>query len=152
MGLLCIASKHHGILPSIEDCALLLRMKADKAREVMTELAGHGLLDTDGTTWVPHNWNERQFVSDANDPTNAARQKRYRAKQAALRNGVTAVTDKRPETDTETERKILSVERGGSLATAPNGGALRSPPRKLSNLPNASPELVASLTKKGALQ
>lgn len=140
VGLLCIASKHKGILPTIEDCALMLRMKVEKVRDAMTELAGRGLLDTDGTTWVPHNWNERQYQSDVS----TERVKRFR--QRSRNGGETS-----PDTE-QNRNNTSSVDRRGSLATAPNGGALRSPLRKLNDIPAASPELAASLTKKGALQ
>lgn len=54
-------------------------------------------------------WKERQFETDANDPTNADRQRRFREKQKANasdtpRNGPVTAT-KRPDTDTDTDKK-----------------------------------------------
>ena len=139
-GLLCVASKHNGILPTIEDCALMLRMKVEKTREAMIELAALGLLDTDGTTWTPHNWKDRQYQSDVS----TERVKRFRQRS---RN----VGETSPDTD-QNRKKTFYEDRGGSLASAPNGGALRSPPIKLKEIPSASPEAIAAITKKEAFR
>jgi hypothetical protein len=77
VGLLCIASKHEGVLPTIEDCAIMLRLKPERLEEAMRELALRALLDTDGTTWEPHDWNERQYKSDVS----TTRVKRFRERQ-----------------------------------------------------------------------
>src|ERR1035438_3653428 len=75
VGLLCVASKNDGQLPSMEDCALLLRLQPERMAEALVCLVGAGLLDRDETgSLAPHNWDKRQFKSDVS----AERTKRYR--------------------------------------------------------------------------
>jgi hypothetical protein len=47
IGLLCVASKHDGKLPSMEDCALMLRLPPERMAEALASLIGAGLLDRD---------------------------------------------------------------------------------------------------------
>lgn len=98
--MLCVASQHAGVIPSLEVAALHLRLKPQKAAEVIGRLASAGLLDKDDSGYFqPHNWSKRQFKSDA-DPTSAERQKRFRERHRnALHNG----THNADETRTETE-------------------------------------------------
>jgi tRNA splicing endonuclease len=42
-GILCVASKNDGMLPSNEDMALLLRMKPDRVTDLFKELITAGL-------------------------------------------------------------------------------------------------------------
>lgn len=146
---LCIASKNGGMLPAIEVVALSLRVKATKAAEYLTRLVSAGLIDRTETGFTPHNWNGRQFKTDPADPTNATRQKNFRAKHRdelrqlkalrdtthnalrnGQRNGVTDVTVKRPESEKKITTSTFSVER----AEARQGNV-------------ASPELMAILAK-----
>ena len=98
VGLLCVASKNDGFLPSIEDLGLLLRIKPAKMREAMQSLTKSGLIDDDGVVAQPHNWDGRQFKSD----TSNERVKRHRERKCN-------VTVTPPETEqrqiTETEKK-----------------------------------------------
>jgi len=141
--LLCIASKHGGILPAIEIVAIELRVSIYKAGDYIRELIKRGLFDDTEKGFAPHNWEERQYKTDLTDPTSSARQKRYRERKRngdrnGESNGVTGVTptvthtvtptvtrtvtDKRPdtesETDTETERKKDPSLREGTRARA----------------------------------
>jgi hypothetical protein len=114
--LCCISSQNGGALPPIVEIAFKLRTKVEKARRIVAELAELRLIDIaeDGTATM-HNWEERQFKTDALDPTNAERQKRYRRRYAVTANtvmpeqperyAVTAntVTPKRPESESESE-------------------------------------------------
>ncbi len=134
----CVANAHGGVLPDLETIAIKLRISSSRAANAIAELVEKRLFDRleDGS-YVPHDWNEWQFKTDAFDATNADRQKKYRAKQRdelkelnalrhnvrlPLRNGVTDVTAKRPETETETEDRIVearaSVFSEGSKALA----------------------------------
>jgi hypothetical protein len=94
--LMCISSANGGCLPPVDDIALRLRMKPGQVAAWITHLVTAGLFDNDNGTFRPHNWDRRQYKTDVTDPTNAARQKRYRDRH---RNDSNAVTDKRPETE-----------------------------------------------------
>jgi hypothetical protein len=69
IGLLCVASKHDGILPPQEDCALMLRLPVERLAEAIVTLVGAGLLDRDepwddygrATTGKPYPRNRRGF-------------------------------------------------------------------------------------------
>lgn len=122
----CVANSHGGVLPDLETVAIKLRMSEARAAAAIAELVAKKLFDQreDGA-YVPHDYNEWQFKTDAADATNADRQKRFRAKQreelrqlkalrdGALRNGVTTVMAKRPETETEITSTVCE-ERGPS--------------------------------------
>lgn len=125
----CIASENGGTLPDIDDVAFKLRTTAAKAAETITRLVKAGLIDETETGFAPHNWSGRQYKTDAGDPTNAERQKKFQARRrqelrelkalrdashnslrnGALYNGVSYVTAKRPDTDTDTDNKTTTV-------------------------------------------
>jgi hypothetical protein len=118
--LVCLSSAHAGVLPDIATIAIKLRMTEARCAAAIAELVAARLFDKreDGF-FSPHDWNEFQYKHDANDPTNARRQAEHRKKKAAemkalrallnqsrnplhngaLRNTVTDVPTKRPETD-----------------------------------------------------
>jgi hypothetical protein len=80
INLLCIASKHDGMLPLLTDLSFLLRVGEDRVAALLDEFADKGLLDpVDGEpmTYAPHRWKERQFA----DGTAADRAKRYRGRK-----------------------------------------------------------------------
>jgi hypothetical protein len=145
--LMCVASAYKGTLPEIKVIAIKLRVTPQQASAVIAELVAAELIDRreDGK-FEPHNWNGRQYRTDKLDSSNAIRQKRHREKtrdemnelralrnrgHKALRNGVSNVTAKRP--DTETDIILLS---GGEDRAA--GSAKKFP---------VSPELAAKLMK-----
>jgi hypothetical protein len=114
--LMCVASANGGVLPPVGDIAVRLREKPPKVAGWIAYLVAAGLFDNDDGTFRPHNWNKRQYKSDGTDATNADRQKQFRARQraalnelkalrngarGALRNGVSNVMAKRPETETD---------------------------------------------------
>src|SRR6516164_6651178 len=80
IGLLCVASKNDGKLPSMEDCALMLRLQPERMAEALASLVGAGLLDRDGAALSPHNWASRQFKSDGS----AERMKRHRQRHGGV--------------------------------------------------------------------
>lgn len=127
----CIANAHGGVLPSLETVAVKLRVSESRAAAAISELVSKRLFDQreDGT-FVPHDWNEWQFKTDAADATNADRQKKFRKERAAerkellalrdravtaLRNGVTNVTAKRPETETDIKTTTVNEDRAKGL-------------------------------------
>lgn len=62
--LMCLASRHDGRLPAIDDVAFALRTTKTKAAGIVTRLVGAGLLDESETGFAPHNWSARQYKSD----------------------------------------------------------------------------------------
>lgn len=129
----CVANEHGGVLPDLGTIAIKLRISEARTAAAIAELVAAKLFDQreDGS-FVPHDWNQWQYKTDAADATNAERQKKHREKQraelrqlkalrdsnssalrnGALRNGVTDVTAKRPDTDTDNITTTVSVERG----------------------------------------
>lgn len=99
-----IADAHLGIYAAVLD------LDEAQVHRIMSALREYGLVTVDDAAdqrIAITNWNKRQFESDAKDPTNADRQRRYREKQkqnadALPRNGDVTVTSL-PDTDTETD-------------------------------------------------
>jgi hypothetical protein len=127
VNVLCIAAQHDGELPDIAVTAFTLRMTEVKAASILAKLHALNLLDTTEKSFKPHNWDGRQYKTDHTDNTNAIRQRKHRDKQRdelnelkalrdrasiALRNGVSNVTAKRPDTETDILSSTVSVERG----------------------------------------
>jgi hypothetical protein len=127
VNVLCIAAQHDGELPAIAVTAFTLRMTEAKAAGILAKLHALDLLDMTEKSFKPHNWDGRQYKTDLSDNTNAVRQKRHREKNRdvmrelkalrnanhkALRNAVSDVIGKRPDTETERITTSLSVERG----------------------------------------
>jgi hypothetical protein len=95
VNLLCVASRHDGRLPDMEDLAFMLRTTEEDIADDLDSLIKFGLID-DEDGYVPHNWNERQYKSDVSTD----RVKRFRercTKQAK------PVTETPPETEADTE-------------------------------------------------
>jgi hypothetical protein len=122
VNVLCVASKHDGKLPPLRDTAFILRITEAKAAELLTKLCAAGLLDKDGGTFVPHNWDKRQFKSDE-DATAASRSKKYRDKKRddtvtvtrdASRD--TTVSHERPHTHTQTHTEYSEANASGADA------------------------------------
>jgi hypothetical protein len=96
-------------------------MKPQKAQRVLDALKEAGLFEDDENGTHPHNWEGRQYKSDADDPTAAERMRRYRNKQR--NGGVTrpvTLRSSKTETDTEAEKaRSPSQGRTNSTAEAP---------------------------------
>jgi hypothetical protein len=110
--LMCIASKNGGELPALAHLSYTLQMKPEKAAQALAQLHKVGLLDKTDTGFAPHNWNGRQYKSDATDETAAERMRRYRERRRNNRNGDVTVTVPREqitETDTEKEETRASA-------------------------------------------
>src|SRR5262245_50499234 len=113
INLLMLAKEGDGLLPSADDIAFQLRISEAEAQRLTEELTRRGLLDLTDKGLMPHNWDERQFLSDS-DPTAALRAKRYRDRtRVVTRDDTDDVTPTRsrdraetePEPETETEEK-----------------------------------------------
>lgn len=119
VNLLCVASQNQGVLPSAKDMAFKLRLSEKKVADIIARLIDHGLIDNlDGVT-APHNWDERQYRSDAKDATAAERMRRHRnKKRGATDDGydrntvtVTATEQSRAETEQNRTEQTPDVER-----------------------------------------
>jgi hypothetical protein len=109
INLWCLASANDGVFPPIDKIAFKLRMKTDKAQRLLNELRAAGLVADDERGVRPHNWDERQFLSDVS----TSRVKRFRERS---RNVSPAVS----ETDPETEKEKIQKQKEDS---DPNGSA-----------------------------
>jgi hypothetical protein len=81
INVLCIASKHGGILPASDDVAFALRLPLPKASKLINDLSIAGLIDRmeDGRL-CPHNWEKRQHKSDlSTDRVQAHRERKKNA-------------------------------------------------------------------------
>lgn len=89
VNLLCLASRHDGVLPDMEDIAFALRLSQEVTRDIVVTLSQRGLLD-DENGLAPHNWAERQFKSDtAEDARERKRKQRAREKEQTKAEDVT---------------------------------------------------------------
>lgn len=114
--LVCLASKNEGQLPPMDDVAFALRTTTVKAAGIVTDLVTRKLFDRDGSRFIPHNWESRQFKSDVSNDRVAAFRKRQR-------NAECNVTETANETPPE-QRQTQKVDGGedararGSLISA----------------------------------
>jgi hypothetical protein len=109
INLWCLASANDGVFPPIDEIAFKLRTKTEKAQGLLNELRAAGLVADDERGARPHNWDERQFISDVS----TSRVKRFRERS---RNVSSAVSETAPDTETE---QIQRQKRGSD----PNGSA-----------------------------
>lgn len=142
--LLCLASKNDGTLPAIEQIAFSVRASVNDAQADVDALILAGLIDvTPEGRLTPHNWAERQFVSDSS--RERTRNYRERMKKRSGDGVVTSqVTAQESETDTEKDpplppigemagedfqrfRKRLETIAGEALADPANSPSLINP-------------------------
>jgi hypothetical protein len=96
INVLCIASKHGGVLPSLDDLAFQLRLPTLVCKTEIDTLKAAGLIDGDKKL-KPHGWEKRQYKSD----TSTERVKRFRERSS---NVAETVNETVPDTDTETKQ------------------------------------------------
>lgn len=72
--IMCMASDNNGVVPELKHVAYTLRVKPEKAAEVLVQLHAAELLDKTDDGFSPHNWKGRQYKSD----TSTERVKRFR--------------------------------------------------------------------------
>lgn len=104
--LLSLTSKNDGVLPSVDDIAFRLRISIQDAQHRVEDLILAGLLDVAPDQSVaPHNWSDRQYVSDSS----AFRMQKLRKKKRSdvtCDAAVTVQTRSEPDTETDTESKL----------------------------------------------
>src|SRR4051794_38998088 len=119
IGLLCIASKNDGELPSVDDMAIMLRTSRAALTTVIKTLVAARLLDEKGGKLKPHNWDNRQYKSDVIDPTAAQRMKRYRDGRRNDRNATVTVirpdSDSDSDSDTDTNSVAIATDAPASI-------------------------------------
>lgn len=79
VNLLCLCSSQNGKPFDCASVAFALRVSDQKAQGIINELLDRALLDDTDNGLVPHNWAQRQYVSDSS----ADRVARYRGKRKA---------------------------------------------------------------------
>ena len=97
VNLLCLACRHDGKLPPLEDIAFALRLDLIACRSVLDRLSIATLIDTPkggaiGWRYAIHGWDKRQYKSD----TSTDRVKRFRERSET-------VSETPPDTDTDTD-------------------------------------------------
>jgi hypothetical protein len=119
IGLLCIASKNEGVLRSIDDMAIMLRTTPTVLARDISKLVTARLIDDREGELRPHDWDEWQPKSDANDPTATARMRRYRQRQRNDRNAtVTLLRPDQIRPDIDTDKDTNSVANATDAAAA----------------------------------
>jgi hypothetical protein len=129
--MLCLASKNDGVLPPVEQIAFAVRSSVNDTQSDLDELILAGLIDIapDGRL-TPHNWSERQFVSD-NSTERSRKHRENKKKREGNGNATLHATppdQTRPESDTDSEPDprereqvkvnfdLLGHGRGGSVS------------------------------------
>ncbi len=97
---LCATSRNGGTLPDLSELAFMLRTRPGALSRRLDALKAAGLIleETDGAL-RPVEWEKRQFVERAADPTAAERMRRFR-ERAAERNGAVTPTARMPIVET----------------------------------------------------
>jgi hypothetical protein len=116
INVLCIASKHGGVLPNLDDLAFQLRLPTLVCKTEIDTLKAAGLIDGDKKL-KPHGWEKRQYKSD----TSTERVKRFRERYSNVAETVNETgpdTDTETDTETETKQNIKRVisPRGSRLS------------------------------------
>jgi hypothetical protein len=107
VNLLCLASRHAGVLPTKKEIAFALHRTVQQTEIILTQLMAKGLIDKreDGRL-EPHNWSERQYKSDVS--TGRVQQFRKRFGNVS-RNGNETPPEYRVQS-TDTENRIKKEE------------------------------------------
>ncbi len=64
VNILCVAKENDGVLPPDTEIAFLLRCSESQAKKWLSELVTKRLLDSEGETLKPHDWDQHQYISD----------------------------------------------------------------------------------------
>lgn len=105
VNMLCLAGTNGGAFPTVDDIAFRLRMSTHDVEQQMDELILAGLIDIErGGKRTPHNWSQRQFVSDSS--TERVRKFRNKSQKQECNSDetlhvTTPYPDPYPETDSE---------------------------------------------------
>jgi hypothetical protein len=125
-----LAGQNNGILPSVHDIAWKMKLKEPRVSAMVAKLHEANLLDREGETFAPHNWQIRQYKSDVS--TDRVRRFRNGNETFPKRPETQSETAPDTETDTEAEKKQHDAPNGActeepaDAATADNRGLVRS--------------------------
>lgn len=124
INLLCLACRNGGSFLRA-DVPFALRTSALRAEALLTTLVSAGLMEYAGVSVVPHNWTERQYISDSS----ATRVKRHRERHRNVTcNVTTPLHETAPDTETESDtEKIPPVAplAGGAASNGHTDGRKR---------------------------
>jgi hypothetical protein len=109
VNLLCLAKENNGTLPNVASISFALRMTLRQATQLIETLTESGLIDQTETGLCPHNWGQRQYISDVSTD----RVKRYRKRHETVSPTVS-------ETPPETEQRQNRTEQKEVGAKAPS--------------------------------
>ncbi|SRR5258708_1269957 len=113
----CIASANGGVLPPADDIATRLREKPAKVAEWITHLVGAKLIDNEGGLFRPHNWDDRQFLSDSSTSrVQKHRNKKRNVSSTVTRNVSVTSNETAPEAEAYSE---ADSEQSRADASAP---------------------------------
>lgn len=111
---------HRGIATRGHDyyCAVL-DVERPHLADILMEMETAGMIVVAPCSITINAWNDRQYETDAKDPTGADRQRRFKAKMRAatgetVGNGAVTV-EKRPDTETDTDIKPPKPPLRGAL-------------------------------------
>lgn len=112
INLLCLASKHDGVFPSLPHVSFALRLSESETESAFHELKKCGLIDVSKTGCKPHSWEKRQYKSD----TSTDRVKRFRERSKTV---TVTPPDTETDTDTETDKKppLIPPSKRGTRGT-----------------------------------
>lgn len=112
INLLAVACRNDGFLPPVEKLAFALRVSAHEMQSRLDDLILVGLLDVRPDKKIePHNWSERQFVSDSSKE----RTRKYRERLNKKSCDVTVTPEVTPpeaeaESEADTESSLSTRE------------------------------------------
>jgi hypothetical protein len=109
VNLLCLAKENNGTLPNVASISFALRITLRQATQLIETLTESGLIDQTETGLCPHNWGQRQYISDVSTD----RVKRYRKRHETVSPTVS-------ETPPETEQRQNRIEQKEVGAKAPS--------------------------------
>lgn len=113
LGILCIASKNDGHIPSIEDVSILLRVTVSSAKKTIEKLEQLSLIDRfSGDRLSPHNWRKRQYKSDiSTDRVKAFRKRSRNVSETSPDTEQIQITDTdKRDDDTSAKAPLISQE------------------------------------------
>ena len=110
---LCAASRNGGTLPDLPDLAFMLRTRPGALSRRLEALKAAGLIEEAEGALRPVEWERRQFVERAADPTAAERMRRFRERAAERNGAVTPTLTNAPlEQDTPLDQEFSHRARG----------------------------------------
>lgn len=103
------------VMPSLADLAFLLRMPAATLERHIRTITDVGLFDVEDGDVTPHNWDERQFISDTSKARTAAYRDRHKKRHSDV-TGDDVVTSQARHSDGGSDDVVTGQERARSDA------------------------------------